>query len=140
PLGDIRLSFLVWITDQLKLNYNPISGRRVEFQEFQNVHWKAHHATNFKLTKRFSGLSTKVTPVFYILVNNLFNTKNMFRGALKGSAAISGEVENYMNSLKLEEGDRPGDYGKDYFYLPDPEPFHLFLNPRQIFFGIRLEM
>jgi hypothetical protein len=141
PLGDIRLSVLVWITDQLKMDYNAISGRRPEFQEFQNADWRAHHATNLKLTKRFSGLSRTVTPVFYVLVNNLFNTKNMFRAALQGRVRPpDGEVEDYLNSIKYDKNDQPGDYGKDYFYLPDPEPFYLFLNPRQIFLGIRLEM
>ncbi|UCH11055.1 MAG: carboxypeptidase-like regulatory domain-containing protein [Fidelibacterota bacterium] len=137
PLGDIRLSLLVWMTDQLKVSYNPIAGIPQEFRAFQNVKWRALHATNLRLTKRFSGLSERMTPVLYVLVDNVFNTRNMFRGAIMSASTVQ---TNYLNSLKLDEGDRPGDYKKDYFYLPDPEPFYLFLNPRQIFVGIRLEM
>ena len=54
------------------------------------------------------------------------------------------KLQNYLNSLKFDEGDRAGDYPynreKSYIRLPEPEPFYLFLNPRQVFIGFRIEM
>ncbi|UCH63614.1 MAG: carboxypeptidase-like regulatory domain-containing protein [Fidelibacterota bacterium] len=141
PIANLSLNILFWLNSQTKQNYNAIN-RTQEYQEFQNVQWKPHHATDLRFTKRFGSGRARITPVFYVQILNLFNTKNMFRGAFKGDhdPAPDGEIGNYLSSLKYDEGDRPGEYGKDYLYLPDPEPFYLFLNPRQIFFGFRLEM
>jgi hypothetical protein len=103
------------------------------------VQWKPHQGANLRFSKRLSLLSGRIAPVFYIQVLNVFNHKNMNRGTFGVS-----ELADYLNSLKINEGDQPGDHPqdgeKDYIRLPEPEPFFLFLNPRQIFVGFRIEL
>jgi len=52
-----------------------------------------------------------------------------------------GAFLTYMESLKLDEGDRPGDYPhngeKEYIRMPGFTPW-TFLAKRDIFFGIRV--
>ena len=135
PLADISLNLLFWWKSQQKVTYNPISGVPQEYQNFQNLQWKPHHGTDLRFTKRFNGLFKFATPVFYIQILNLFNNKNMFRGFYPSSTR-----PDYFTSLDLDKGDTPGDYGQNYLRFPEPEPFYLFLNPRQIFIGLRFEM
>ena len=139
PIGGINLNLLFWWKSQRKDDYNYMRGLNPYYQNFQNVQWKPHQAVDLRFEKRFDRLSKFATPVFYIQILNVFNQKNMNCAALDAN-----QLTNYLNSLKLDKGDRPGDYPHDgkksYIRLPDPEPFYLFLNPRQIFFGFRLEI
>jgi outer membrane receptor for ferrienterochelin and colicin len=145
PVADLHLNLLFWWRSQPKQNYNSRTVT-TQYMAIQNTQWRPHHATDLRLTKRFKPILGHVRPVFYIMVSNLFNTRNMFRGAFMGQYGMganpnfTGEIKDYMDSLKYDEGDQPGDYEEDYIKLPPVEPFYMFLNPRQIFFGLRLEM
>lgn len=138
-LGGINLNLLFWWKSQPKIDYNYIMGLREEYKNFQNVQWKSHYAVDLRFTKRFGRLFGFANPVFYVQVLNVFNNKNMNRAAFDDT-----KLQNYLNSLKFDEGDRAGDYPynreKSYIRLPEPEPFYLFLNPRQVFIGFRIEM
>jgi hypothetical protein len=139
PLANIDLSILYWWRSQPKINYNYVPGLNQYYQEFENVQWKPHQGSNLRFSKRLSLISGRIAPVFYIQVLNVFNHKNMNRGSFTDS-----ELNDYLNSLKIHDGDQPGDHPgdgeKDYIRLPEPEPFFLFLNPRQIFVGFRIEL
>ncbi len=96
----------------------------------------------------------------YLDVYNLFNNKNMVQpagyyhdsnGEVSGvprSMAWNGNIYNqnefinYMNSLKIKDGDRPGDYPhddeKEYIQMPGFTPW-TFLEKRDIFVGVQFE-
>jgi hypothetical protein len=86
-----------------------------------------------------------VRPVLYLEVYNLFNNKNMWRGAFNENDAA---LEKYVGAVEKEGGD-PGereDLAKEAIgnnptqMLPfNGSPYFLYLNPRQIWIGIRFE-
>ncbi len=118
--------------------YNPNSLPGVN----NNVRWRPHQNTNLRISKGFSiqGLNMQA----YMEVYNLFNRKEL-NPALRSLLLPNLKLYNeYLASLNLpEEGgtDQPGDYEADYIKLPDPGDFPtqlLFLEPRDIYFGIRV--
>ncbi len=156
PLADFNLNFLYTWRAGEKFTWNPQGIPYVE----DNVQWRPYQMTDFRLTKRLFK-KWRMEPVFYIDVHNLFNNKNMnypreYRynnnvnrvlTGVRGSWTWNGhrwwkhEFLNYMNSLKLDKGDRPGDYPhngkKTYIKMPAFTPW-TFLDRRDIFFGIKI--
>ncbi|MFB0515674.1 MAG: hypothetical protein ACETWG_03610, partial [Candidatus Neomarinimicrobiota bacterium] len=110
-----------------------------------NERWAPHRAVNLAFTKRFH-IGEFIRPVFYLEVYNLFNTKNMWRGAFNEKTA---QLREYMAALE-EVGGQPGEYPelaeKAIGNYPTTDlpfngaPWFLHLNPRQIWAGIRFEL
>jgi hypothetical protein len=141
PLADMRLSVLFWWRSQPAFTYDP-SNLAAPYDPRYNKHWKAHRATNLTFSKRFD-FGTFVTPVLYIQIYNVFNDKNMFRGAFTND-----QIETYCRLLE-EHGGKPGERedlarqaiaNQPNVNGPGTTPYDLFLNPRQIFLGFRLEI
>ncbi|MBU4446741.1 MAG: TonB-dependent receptor [Candidatus Marinimicrobia bacterium] len=107
-----------------------------------NVRWKPHQNTNIRLSKQF--IIGKLSIEANMEVFNLFNRKELSRHLRSMFLPQLKLWDDYMESLELpEEGgnDQPGDYDKDHIKLPEPGNFPnqlLFLRPRDIFFGIRV--
>ncbi|UCD38026.1 MAG: TonB-dependent receptor [Fidelibacterota bacterium] len=144
PMADINLNFLLWWRQQPPETYNP--GRvETPYAPRYNVRWIPHWAVNMTFNKKFR-IGSRFTPVFYVEVYNLFNTKNMWRGAFNEKQAA---FENYMAALD-EVGGKPGERGdlaeeaignNPTTLLPfNGSPWFLYLNPRQIWAGIRFEL
>ncbi len=141
PFSGLRLDLLFWWRSQPTFTYNP-NNLQAPYAPRDNKRWTAHHGTNLTLSKRFNFV-TGVTPVFTIQIYNLFNTKNMFRGA------FSPAERNMYIALLEEHGGRPGEKqdlamqaieNQPEVEGPGFTPYDLFLNPRQIFFGLRFEI
>lgn len=172
PMADMNLNLLFWWRSQPTYTYTSPDkkGWKAPYAPLDNMKWKAHYATNLVFTKRFS-IGKAVTPVFYVEIYNLFNTKNMFRNGFGGS------TERYIELLLLDKyGDdgidniddlierldeegrsidelinkvRFGDKGdlaeeaivseNQVISSPSDTPFKLYINPRQIWIGLRLE-
>jgi hypothetical protein len=138
PLADMNLNLLFWWRSQPTFTYDP-GNLEAPYDPRDNKRWKAHRATNLVFTKRFP--MGNLTPILYLEVYNLFNDKNMFRGAFNST-----QLETYMNLLE-EHGGEPGEkgdlareaIGNDPSKGLSSVPYNLYLNPRQFFFGIRLE-
>ena len=103
-----------------------------------NVQWMDYYNTDLKLAKyfRLQGIEFQI----YMDVTNVLNQKRLNSGAFDSS-----EWREYMESLKLsyengeEQGnDRVGKYDADYVKMPVRNDYLLFLYPRDIFFGIRV--
>jgi len=155
PLADMNLNFLYTWRDGEKFTWNPQGIPYVE----DNIKWRPYQRTDLRFTKRLFR-KWGIEPVFYIDVLNLFNNKNMNtpRGydynnsvnrvltgvdntwAWNDHRWWKNEFKNYMNSLKIDEGDRPGDYktgDKDYIAMPGFTPW-TFLEKRDIYFGLKI--
>jgi hypothetical protein len=139
-LSNLNLNLLFWWKSQPTFTYNP-DNLRQPYDPINNKRWKPHHAMNLSFSKSFE-LNTFVTPVFYLYISNLFNSKNMFRGAFTES-----QLEDYVKLLE-EQGGVPGereDLARQVLINnpatqgPGTTPYDLYLNPRQIFIGFRLE-
>jgi len=140
PFADMQLNLLFWWKSQPTITYNP--GDLVPpYDPIDNVRWKPHNGTNLSFSKRID-LNLMVKPVFYIYISNLFNTKNMFRGAFTRS-----QTTDYLRLLE-EQGGEPGERQDLALQVlqnipsdsgPGSTPYDLYLNPRQIFIGLRLE-
>jgi hypothetical protein len=139
-LADINLNFLFWWKSQPTFTYNP-DNLRQPYDPINNKRWKPHHAANLSFSKKFD-INSFITPVVYLYISNLFNSKNMFRGAFN-----EGQLEEYVSLLE-EEGGEPGerdDLAREVLINdpatqgPGTTPYDLYLNPRQIFLGLRLE-
>ena len=156
PLADLNINFLYTWRAGEKFTWNPQGIPYVE----DNIQWRPYQMTDFRFTKRLFR-KWRIEPVFYIDVHNLFNNKNMNypRGYHYNNdvnrvlTGVSGnwtwndhrwwkhEFLNYMNSLKIDKGDRPGDYPhngkKTYIKMPGFTPW-TFLDKRDVFFGINI--
>ncbi|MFC1620002.1 carboxypeptidase regulatory-like domain-containing protein [Candidatus Neomarinimicrobiota bacterium] len=144
PIGDIDLHFLLWWRQQPPETYNP---SRVEqpYAPSNNIRWIPHWAVNMTFSKKFH-MGSRFKPVFYLEVYNLFNTKNMWRGAFNEKP---GAFESYMSALDEVDG-KPGERSElaeeaignnPTTLLPfNGAPWFLYLNPRQIWAGIRFEL
>ncbi|UCH09914.1 MAG: carboxypeptidase-like regulatory domain-containing protein [Fidelibacterota bacterium] len=142
-VGDIDLNFLFWWRQQPTFTDNP-SGAPPPYAPRDNKRWKPHWGVNMTGMKRFH--IGGITPVFYVEVYNLFNTKNMWRGAFNERY---GDLRKYLDALE-EKGGQPGDYGDlaEEIIGNDPTtalpfngaPWFLYLNPRQIWAGLRFEL
>jgi len=143
PAGDINLDFLLWWRQQPTEDYNP-SMAEPPYAPRNNLRWKPHWAVNMNFRKRFN-VGSRVVPVFYVEVYNLLNTKNMWRGAFNEQGAA---FKKYVEALE-EVGGQLGEYGElaEEAFDPKPDlqlpfngcPWFLYLNPRQIWAGIRFE-
>ena len=103
-----------------------------------NVQHLDYYNTDLKLSRYFkmAGIEFQV----YMDVTNALNQKRLNSGAFDSS-----EWREYMESLKFsyENGedqgtDRVGEYKKDYVKLPIRNEYQLFLYPRDIFLGLRI--
>jgi hypothetical protein len=136
--------------------WNPDAIPYVE----DNIRWRPYQRTDMRFKKRLFK-KWNIEPEVYVDVTNLFNTKNLsgvrgydydtgnFTKVLTGIDDTwawddhkwwSNEFIDYMYSLDIDGGDRPGDYktdDKDYINMPGFTPW-TFLEKRQIFFGIRI--
>jgi hypothetical protein len=139
-LSSLNLNLLFWWKSQPTFTYNP-DDLRPPYDPINNKRWKPHHAINLNFSKRFE-ITPLVTPVFYVYISNLFNSKNMFRGAFTDS-----QLEDYVKLLE-DQGGEPGereDLARQVLINspstqgPGTTPYDLYLNPRQIFVGLRLE-
>ncbi|MFC1481373.1 carboxypeptidase-like regulatory domain-containing protein [Candidatus Neomarinimicrobiota bacterium] len=144
PAGNVDLSFLLWWRQQPTEDYNPTRAEP-PYAPRNNMRWKPHWAVNMTFRKRFD-FGGPVVPIFYAEVYNLFNTKNMWRGAFNEKPAA---FEAYIAALE-EEGGQLGEKeelareaigNNPAVQLPfNGSPWFLFLNPRQIWIGIRFEL
>ncbi|MFC1483507.1 carboxypeptidase regulatory-like domain-containing protein [Candidatus Neomarinimicrobiota bacterium] len=142
PIGDVSINFLYWWRQQPTFTDN-ISGLPAPYAPRDNQRWAPHQGVNMNFKKRFH--IGGITPVFYVEVYNLFNTKNMWRGAFNEKA---GTLRRYLDALE-EKGGRPGEDGElaEEIIGNDPTtalpfngaPWFLYLNPRQVWAGIRFE-
>ncbi len=147
PAADMSLNFLLWWQQQPAFSYNP-NGLEAPYKPVDNMRWKAHWGVNMVFTKRLE-FNTFITPVFYMEVYNLFNTKNMFRGAFNDDADTWPALLKYIKLLE-EVGSQPGERGDLAAEAIGNNPgkmlpmtgtiWDLYLNPRQIWFGIRFEL
>jgi len=139
-LADMQLNLLFWWRSQPAFTYNP-GDMAAPYDPIDNLRWQAHNGTNLSFSKRFD-FNWTVTPVFYVYISNLLNTKNMFRGAFKEP-----QLNDYLQLLE-EHGGEPGE--REDLALqalgnnpsdqgPGTTPYDLYLNPRQIFIGFRFE-
>jgi len=143
PLEEINLNFLLQWQQQTAFTYNPL-GTPEPYAPSLNERWKPHWSVNMTFNKGFN--LGRVKPVFYVEVYNLFNTKNMWRGAWAENETAR---DMYVAAVK-ELGHEPGDdedLAKEYIGsdptkpLPfNGSPWFLYLNPRQIWAGIRFEL
>jgi hypothetical protein len=144
PAGNLNLNLLYWWRQQPTFDYNP---ERVPapYAPRDNKRWKPHWGVDLTFSKKFD-FGTFITPVFYIEIYNLFNTKNMFRGAFDQNEP---GLEKYVSLLE-EAGAEPGerdDLAEEAIGNNPVEsrpfngsPYFLYLNPRLIWMGIRFEI
>jgi len=140
PLSNLNLNILFYWRSQPTFDYNP-GGLNSPYDPRDNKRWIAHHMTNLTFSKRFN-LGLRITPIFYVRVYNLFNTKNMFRGAFS-----EGQLAQYLELLE-EHGGEPGEredlaleaIGNRPDMGPSETPYDLYLNPREIWLGFRFEL
>ena len=145
PAADMDLNLLFWWRQQPTLTYNPerLTG---PYAPRDNMRWRPHWAVNLHFSKRFD-FGIFMVPVLYVEVYNLLNTKNMFRGAFNERPST---LEQYLAAVE-EAGGRPGDRGDlareaigniaPAQLLPlTGTAYDLYLNPRQVYFGIRFEI
>jgi len=139
-LANLNLDLLYWWKSQPTFTYNPNNLIR-PYDPINNKRWKPHQSVNLSFSKRIQ-LNRFVTPVLYLYISNLFNSKNMFRGAFSES-----QLEAYVRLLE-EQGGKPGEredlatqvlINDPAMQGPGTTPYDLYLNPRQIFIGFRLE-
>jgi hypothetical protein len=159
PLGNINLNLLYSWRDGETFTWNPdgIPGVR------DNIKWRPYQNTDLRLSKKLFNING-IESVFYLDVYSVFNNKNMQTpdGYIYDENGIltdiegnwtwagnsysdwpwwKGEFVDYMKSLKIDDGDRPGDYPsngkKDYIKMPGFTPW-TFLEKRDVFFGIRI--
>ena len=139
PLAGLNLNFLFWWRSQPTFTYDP-ARLSTPYDPRDNKRWKPHHATNLVFTKRIP-LSFGLTPIFYVEIYNLFNTKNMFRRAFTDA-----ELRDYCALLE-EHGGSPGereDLAREALLNrpdsgPGNTPYDLYLNPREVWLGFRVE-
>jgi hypothetical protein len=149
PLADIRVNILFWWRAQPSFTYNP-NRLTAPYDPRDNKQWKAHHAVDFMVTKRFEW-GAHVVPVLYVQVVNLFNTKNMNRFAFLDPGDVAepawSQRDAYVRLLE-EQGGAPGE--REDLALqaignnpaaqgPGSTTYDLYLHPRQIYLGIRFE-
>jgi len=145
PLGDFHLSFLyTWKAGRYQ-TWDPLAT----FKLYDNVQWNGRHDLDNRISKRVR--LGKYTVNLFADIRNLFNLKYMdSRGFYD-----SGDQEKYLESLhlKMYEGqeyqdvgyvpgdDKPGDVKSDdkpYINMPNRD-FMTFLNPRTVFFGLKID-
>ncbi len=152
PVGDWNMSIL----------YYWKKGECV-YWEGNEINWRPYQNTDMRISKTlFSFAGAKA--IVYMDVNNLFNNKNMVKSdgyiytASFGKKHLIGasgnltwndhrwwnrEFVEYMNSLDIDGGDRPGDYPhngeKEYIEMPKFTPW-TFLNKRDIFWGLNIQV
>jgi hypothetical protein len=149
PAADMNLNFLLWWRQQPAFTYNAMR-LTPPYDPRDNMRWVPHWSVNMTFTKRFD-FKSFITPVFYVEIYNLLNTKNMFRGSFDESNRLS-VFEQYLASI-VEAGAQPGERADlaeeaignlpantDHVPLAAYVPFALYLNPRQIWFGVRFEI
>ncbi len=147
PLADMNLNFLLWWRQQPAESYNPFQLTGV-YEPRDNIRWKPHWALNMAFNKRFE-FDKFITPVLYVEVYNLLNTKNMFRGIFYENDA---SLNQYLDAVK-EAGDKPGERPDLVGEIIGNQPLMnkagygqhgtiwcMYLNPRQIWLGIRFEI
>jgi hypothetical protein len=144
PVSGIDLGFLLWWRQQPTIDYNP-SSAEPPYAPRNNVRWKPHWAVNMTFKKRFD-FGGPIVPVFYMEVYNLLNTKNMWRGAFNEKEAA---LQKYIEALE-EQGAQLGEKeelareaigNNPSVLLPfNGSPWFLYLNPRQLWAGIRFEL
>lgn len=154
--ADLNIGLLHYWRAGETFTWNPDAIPYVE----DNIRWRPYQRTDARFKKRLFR-KWNIEPEIYIDVFNLFNTKNLsepggynydtgnFTRVLTGVSSTwawdehkwwKNEFVDYMYSLDIDGGDRPGDYrteDKDYIDMPGFTPW-TFLEKRQIFFGVRV--
>lgn len=156
PAADMNLNFLFWWRQQPAFDYNPRNTPE-PYAPRNNRRWKAHWGVNMTFNKRFD-FGGFITPVFYVEVYNLFNTKNMWRGAFDEKEAARDDYIELIEKGRGVPGDKdyikpggnPGErsdiaeeiIGNNPTQSPNVKgsPWFLYLNPRQVWLGIRFEI
>jgi len=154
--ADMNLGLLYYWRAGETFTWNPDAIPYIE----DNIRWRPYQRTDMRFKKRLFR-KWNIEPEFYIDITNLFNNKNLngvrgysystenFTKILTGISDTwawddhkwwKNEFIDYMYSLHIDEGDRPGDYKTDhkpYIDMPGFTPW-TFLEKRQIFFGFRI--
>jgi hypothetical protein len=143
PLANIKLGFLLWWRQQPAFTYNP-QNIPAPYAPRNNKRWIAHWGVNMNFRKAFN-IKNFVKPVFYIEVYNLFNTRNMWRGSFNENEPALRAYIAELDKIGAKPGER-GDLAEAAIGnnpsqpLPfNRSPYFLYLNPRQIWAGIRFE-
>jgi len=155
-LADMNVGVLYYWRAGDTFTWNPDAIPYVE----DNIRWRPYQRTDLRFKKRLFK-KWNIEPEIYVDVSNLFNNKNLngvrgyyystenFTKVLTGVSGTwawndhkwwNNEFLDYMYSLDIDGGDRPGDYKTDqkpYIKMPGFTPW-TFLEKRQIFFGIRI--
>jgi len=134
PLSGWSANMIYFWQEGGKFTWEPIDP-----SDKNNMQWVTYSNANFRITKTFDSVFG-VNSEFFLIVNNLFNTKRLNRWAFD-----SNEWTEYLRSLKLswEEGDekgsdRVGEWDEDYIDTDVRTPYLLYLNPRDFYLGVRL--
>jgi len=145
PLSNFSISPLFYWKSGRYDTWDPLNTYELQ----DNLHWKATYYLDLRLSKRMRFGGTDFT--LFADVKNLLNTKILNSMGFQDD----NDEQNYFRSLHLPmyageeyqaEGlvagnDKPGDLkSDDKPYIDDPNrgPF-MFLNPRSVFFGLKLE-
>jgi len=145
PLGDIRISTLFQWKAGSYVTWDPLQTYELQ----NNLQWKGEYYFDSRLSKRmrFGKYSIEV----FADIKNLFDTKYIQTQGFINSA----DSQRYYESLHLHmyEGedyqaagytpgnDKPGDRkseDKPYINMPNRD-FLTYLNPRTIFFGLKVD-
>ena len=132
-LGNWYLNIIHVYRSGKSFTWNPESKPGVKY----NVRWVPHINTDLRVSKRFSVLG--VNWEGYCEVKNVFNRKELVPFLRSLLLPQLDSWNAYMNSLT--DDDQPGDYKADHIVLPDDKDFPhqlLFLNPRDIYFGVKI--
>ena len=144
PLGDFNLSFLYsWQAGRYQ-TWDPLATNEL----VNNLQWKGDYNIDTRFSKRIT--LGKYSLNLFADIKNLFDIKYINNAGFYDTA----DRENYLKSLHLpmyadkeyqDQGmiagnDKPGDFKSDkksYINMPNRD-FMTFLNPREVFFGLRI--
>jgi outer membrane receptor protein involved in Fe transport len=128
PFGNWDLNLLFRWESGPHFTYNPEEREGVE----NNMQWVNYSNFDLRLGKSFDFGTTWIRP--YFEVHNLFDQKFLLYQPNNENIPNS-EWDAYLGTL--QDGDRVGEYDKDYLAVPRMEQL-LFTNPpREVLFGIR---
>lgn len=129
PLAFLNANLLFRWNAGSFFTYNPEDREGVE----NNMQWKDYRNTDLQIGKGFNITKTLWVRAF-LEVKNLLNNKYILYKPNNESISDA-RWEKYLGSLK--EGDRVGEYDKDYVLLPRMEQLLFTNEPRSVVFGLR---
>ena len=130
-LESVSVNWLQWWARGQRVTFDPVgSGIKDNYRNRDALN------TDLRITKVFKAFG--VRPQLYVDIHNLFN-----RRQLNPTGFTAEEWRAYLYSLRPDSQggqDRIGDWDKSYIVLPERDRWATFIDPRQVFIGLNLNL